>query len=50
MTAAMIRARHREVPLIVKPVVREEKREAEDRSGTKLSQNFEGNRKMLRKK
>ena len=38
---------YREERRRVKAVVREAKREAEDRFGTKLSQNFEGNRKMF---
>ena len=38
---------YREARRRVKAAVREAKREAEDRLGAKLSQNFEGNRKMF---
>ena len=39
--------RYREERKRMKAIVTEAKREAEDRLGTKLSQNFERNRKML---
>ena len=38
---------HRKERRRAKTVVREAKRDAEDRFGTKISQNFEGNRKMF---
>ena len=38
---------YREERRRVKAVVREAKREAEDRFGAKLSQDFEGNKKMF---